>query len=177
SPEIRKKIQEIMVNKEYEIKPNNTMHLKNLENIKGFANLFYYQYWTVYISKVSNKFTTTDNPLAIRFPKSKGLYGRTFLKRAHYFPLTPDIFILATESDDAPGKPGIRLKRKTLLKGGEGKVLDLNAVMANQAHQYIYATSKQDLEDLLIERKRQQELFATPEGKIIKAQLDDERQN
>ena len=71
SPELRKKIQEIMVNKEYEIKPDNTMHLKNLENIKGFANLFYHQYWTVYISKVSSKFATTDNPLAIKFPKAQ----------------------------------------------------------------------------------------------------------
>ena len=151
------------------------VHLDNLENIKGFANLFYHQYWTVYISKVSSKFVTTDNPLAIRFPKAKGFYGRSFFERAHYFPLTPDIFILATEPDDAPDKPGIRFKRKTLLKGSEGQVLELNAVMANQARQYIYAKSKLDLENLLIERKRQQELFATPEGKILKAQLDAER--
>jgi hypothetical protein len=177
SPELRKKLHEMMVNKEFEIEPNNLKHLQNFENINDFANLFYFQYWTVYISKVSSKFTTTDNPLATKFPKAKGgLYGRTFLERAHYFPLTPDIFIFATESDDAPGKPGIRLKRKTLSKGSEGKVLDLNAGMVNQAHQYIYAMNKQDLEDLLIVWKRQQELFATPEGKILKAQLDAERQ-
>jgi hypothetical protein len=176
-PELRKKLQEMMVKNEFEIEPTNAMHLKNLENIKGFANLFYHQHWTVYISKVSNKFTTTDNPLAIKFPKAKGIYDRTFLERAHYFPLTPDIFILATESDDTPDKPGIRLKRKTLLKGSEGKVLDLNAVMVNQAHQYIYATNKKELEDLITTHKRQQEFFATPEGKIVKAQLDDERQN
>lgn len=164
-----------MVKNDFEIEPTNAMHLKNLENIKGFANLFYHQHWTVYISKVFNKFTTTDNPLATKFPKTKGLYGRTFLERAHYFPLTPDIFILATESDDIPDKPGIRLKRKTLLKGSEGKVLDLNAVMVNQAHQYIYATNKKELEDLITTHKRQQEFFATPEGKIVKVQLDDER--
>lgn len=90
--------------------------------------------------------------------------------------MTPDIFILATESDDAPGKPGIRLKRKALLKGSEGNVLDLNAVMVNQAHQYIYATNKKDLEDLITVHNRQQEYFTTPEGKIVKAQLDAERQ-
>ena len=178
SPEERKIMQEIIVNKEYEIIPNNAMHLQNFENIAGYANLFYHQHWTVYISKVSSKFATTDNPLAVRFPKAKGfLHGRTFLERAHYFPLTPDIFIVATESDDAPDRPGIRLKRKTFFKGDEIKVLDLNAVMANQAHQYVYAKNKQDLEDLLIERKRQQELFATPQGKIIKARLDAERQS
>lgn len=176
SPQLRAKLQEMMARNEFEIKPTNAMHLKNLENIKGFANLFYHQHWTVFISNVSNKFSTTDNPLAIKFPKAKGIHGRTFLERAHYFPLTPDIFILATESDDAPGKPGIRLKRKTLLKGSEGKVLDLNAVMVNQAHQYIYATNKKDLEDLITVHNRQQEYFTTPEGKIVKAQLDAERQ-
>src|ERR1017187_6480038 len=88
SAELRKKFQEMIASKEFEIQPNNWMHLQNLENINGFANLFYHQYWTVYISKVSSKFTTTDNPLAIRFPKTKGVRGRTFLERAHYFPLT-----------------------------------------------------------------------------------------
>jgi hypothetical protein len=170
-------IQEMMANSDVEIEPTNAMHLKTLENIKGFANLFYHQHWTVFISKVSSKFVTTDNPLAIKFPKAKGLYGRTLLERAHYFPLTPDIFILATESDDAASKPETRLKRKTLFAGNEGMVSDLNAVIVNQARQYIYATNKRDLEDLITEHKRQQEFFATPEGKIRKAQLDAERQN
>jgi hypothetical protein len=175
-PQLRGKLKEMMAKSEFEIEPNNVMHLNNFENIKGFANLFYHQHWTVYISKVPSKFSTTDNPLAIKFPKAKGLHGRTFLERAHYFPLTPDIFILATESHDPPGNPALRFNRKTLLKGSEGKVLDLNAVMVNQAHQYVYARNKQDLEDLLIVRKRQQEFFATPEGKSIKAQLDAVRQ-
>jgi hypothetical protein len=106
------------------------------------------------VESKSSKFVTTDNPLAIRFPKAKGLlHGRPFLERAHYFPLTSDISILATESHDAPEKPGIRFKRKTLLKGSESAMLDFNAVMVRQAHQYVYATNKQDFEDLLIERK------------------------
>jgi hypothetical protein len=54
--------------------------------------------------------------------------------------------------------------------------IELNAAMASQAHQYIYAKNKQDLEDLINERKRQEEFFATPKGKIIKAKLDAERQ-
>jgi hypothetical protein len=56
-------------------------------------------------------------------------------------------------------------------------VADLNAVMVNQAHQYIYATDRKDLEDLIAEHKRQQDFFATPQGKIIKAKLDAERRN
>lgn len=178
SAELRMKFQEMIASKEFEIQPNNWMHLQNLENINGFANLFYHQYWTVYISKASRKFVTTDNPLATRFPKSKGLLqGKSFLERAHYFPLTPDIFILATESHDAPDNPGIRLKRKTLFGGGESEVLELNIIMARQAHQYLYAKNKKDLEDMIAEHKRQQEFFATPEGKIAKAQLDAERQD
>lgn len=178
SPELRGKLQKMMTSGEVELKPTNAMHLQNLDNIKGFANLFYHQHWTVFISKVSSKFVTTDNPLAIRFPKAKGiLHGQTFLERAHYFPLTPDIFILATESNDAPDKPGIRLKRKTLLTGGESEVLELNSVMASQSHQYIYATNKRDLEDLIAEHNRQKEFFATPEGKIMKAQLDARRKS
>jgi len=175
SPELRAKMQEMMVKKEFKITPNNAMHLKNLGSINDFAHRFYFQYWTIFISKVSEKFTTTDNPVAVKFPKAKGLYGRTFSERAHYFSLTPDIFIVATESHDSPEKPGIRLKRKTLFKGSEGKILDLNAVMVNQAHQYIYAKSKNDLENLIAVHKRQQEFFETPEGKIVKAQLDAER--
>jgi hypothetical protein len=49
--------------------------------------------------------------------------------------------------------------------------------MACQAHQYIYAKNKKDLEDLITEHKRQQKIFSTPEGKIIKAKLDAERRN
>jgi len=177
SPELRQKFQEKMVNKEFEIKPNNWHHLQNLENINNFAKFFYFQYWTVFISKVSAKFVTTDNPLAVKFPKSKGLYGKTFSERTHYFPLTPDIFIVATESHDSPDKPGIRLKRKTLFGGSERDILEFNIIMARQAQQYLYAQDKKDLETMIAEYKRQQEFFATPQGKTVKAQLDAEKQN
>lgn len=98
SAELRKKLQEMIASEEFQIQPNNWMHLQNLKNINDFANRFYFQHWTVFISKVSAKFVTTDNPLATKFPNANGLYGKTFSERAHYFPLTPDIFIRATES-------------------------------------------------------------------------------
>ena len=86
SAELRMKFQEMIASKEFEIQPNNWMHLQNLENINGFANLFYHQYWTVYISKASRKFVTTDNPLATRFPKAKVLLqGKSFLKERIIF--------------------------------------------------------------------------------------------
>jgi len=155
SPELRQKLQEMMVNKGFEIKPNNWHHLKNLENINDFANLFYFQYWTVFISKVSAKFVTSDNPVAVRFPKEKGIYGKTFSERSHYFSLTPDIFIVATESRDPPEKQGIRLKRKTLFGGSERDILEFNIILARQAQQYLYAQKKTDLEAMIAEHKRQ----------------------
>lgn len=176
-PEMRETLRESFVNQDYKIQPDNVLHLKNLNDIPGYANLFYYQYWTVYVSKLSKKFVTTDNPVAVTFPKSKGfMYGRTFLERSHYFPLTPDIMIVATESDNPHPDKDIRLKRKTLFKGAENKVLDLNITMTRQATDYVYANEKRDLEDILAERKRQQEFFATPQGKIAKEKLDAEQQ-
>lgn len=175
SPEMREKLKEVFVNQEYEIQFNNALHLENLNDISRYAHMFCFQHWTVFISKLQKKFVTTDNPVAIRFPKRKGLLqGGTFLERAHYFPLTPDIFILATESDILPPNPDIRLKRKTLYKGTESQVLDLNVAMVRQATKYVYANDRQDLEDLLTERQRQQDFFATPQGKIVKEKLDAE---
>jgi len=173
--ELKTKLQEIMIKGKFEIQPDNRLHLENLNNIKSFANLFFYQYWTVFIPKASCKFVTTDNPLAVKFPKAKGiLHGQTFLERAHYFPLTPDILIFATEALHDSDKPEIRLKRKTLFDSDADKILDLNITMHRQAHQFIYAKNKQDLEDLLNEWKRQLRIFATPEGKILKEKLDSE---
>ena len=41
SPELREKIQEMMTSGEFDLVPTNAMHLQNLENINGFANLFH----------------------------------------------------------------------------------------------------------------------------------------
>jgi hypothetical protein len=82
------------------------------------------------------------------------------------------LFIVATESNIPPPNQDIRLKRKTLTKGNERQVLDLNAVILNQAHQFVYARDKQDLEDLLAVVKWQKDYFETPHGKFKKAQMD-----
>ena len=172
SPEAREKIREMMVTKNYSVELTNELHLRTFENMKGYANLFYHQNWTVYISTLSKKFVTTDNPLVIEFPKTKHKLPPTFLERIHYFALTPDICIVAREANNDLGK---NLKRKTLFRGEEKQVLELNIKIASQAQQYTYARDTQDLGDILAEVKRQQEFFATPLGKTVKAKLDAER--
>jgi len=172
SPEVREKIKEMMLTKDYSLDFSNEQHLMMFDSIEKFANLFYHQRWLVYISKLPQKFVTSDNPLTVVIPKSKTIYPPSFMERTHYFALTPEICIEANYPNDELGK---KLKRKTLLRGSEKEVLNLNTIMGNQAHQYIYAKEKQDLEDIMVEVKWQQEYFATPEGKIVKEKLDAER--
>ncbi len=172
SPEEREKIREMMVSKDYSLKFSNELHLMMFEEIKKFANLFCAQHWTVYISKLPQKFVTSDNPLAIVLPKSKGFYPPSFLERIHHFSLTPEICIKARYPNDDSGK---KMKRKTLFRGSEKEVLELNMIIAGRAHQYVYARERQDLENILTEVKWQQELFVTPEGKSVKDKLDAER--
>ena len=158
-----------MLSKDYSLELSNEQHLMMFDDINNYANLFYAQHWTVYISKLPQKFVTSDNPLVIVLPKSKGWYPPSFSERFHYFSLTPEICIEACYPKNNSGK---KLKRKTLLQGKAEQVLELNTIIGSQAEQYIYAREKQDLEDILAEIKRQQEFFSTPEGKIVKEQLD-----
>jgi len=172
TPEERERIKEMMVSKNYSLDFSNELHLMMFDDINKYANLFFAQHWTVYISKLQQKFITSDNPLAIVFPKHKGFYPPSFLERIHHFSLTPEICIKARYSDKDSGK---KLKRETLFRGSEKEVLELNMIIAGQAHKYVYAKGKQDLEDILTEVRWQQEYFATPEGKIVKEKLDAER--
>jgi hypothetical protein len=174
TPEEREIIKEMMVSKNYSLDFSNELHLMMFDDIDKYANLFFAQHWTVYISKHQQKFITSDNPLAIVFPKHKGFYPPSFLERIHHFSLTPEICIKTRYSDKDSGK---KLKRKTLFRGSEKEVLELNMIIAGQAHKYVYAKGKQDLEDILTEVRWQQEYFATPEGKIIKEKLDAERKS
>jgi hypothetical protein len=167
--EVREKVKEMMLSKDYSLEFSNEQHLMMFDDIHKFANLFYAQHWLVYISKLPQKFVTSDNPVVVVIPKSKSFYPPSFLERTHYFALTPEICIEANYPNDGAGK---KLKRKILFRGSEKEVLNLNTIIGNQAHQYIYAKEKQDLEDILAEVKFQKELFATPEGKIIKQNLD-----
>ena len=174
SPEEREKITEIMVGQDYALEFSNELHLRMFDDIKKYANLFYGQHWTVYISKLPQQFVTSDNPLATVFPKNKTIYGPTFMERVHHFSLTPEICIMARYPNGGPNS-GLakKVKRKTLLRGNEKDVLELNMTIAGRAHQYVYAKTKQALENVIAEVESQQEFFATPQGKLVKKKLDE----
>lgn len=155
SPEMREKIKKMMIEKEYSLKFSNSQHLMMFDDFQGFANLFFGQDWTVYISKSDKKFVASDNPVAVIFPKIKGFWGPTFLERTHYFPLTPEIFIVARYPMKDTGK---KLRRKTLFKQNDKEILGLNMTLSGQAYRYTYAVQRQSLEDILGEVKRKKEL-------------------
>ncbi len=170
--EMREKIKRTMVDKNYSLQFSNQQHLMMLNSIENFANLFFGQHWTVFISKLEKKFVTSDNPVVVTFPARKGFFGPTFLERIHYFALTPDILIKAVYPHNLKGK---KLKRKTLFQGDDLMVLDLNIRVAGRARDYAYARDRQGLEDILTEVKRQDELFATPQGQILKKMLEEKK--
>jgi hypothetical protein len=169
-PEIRDQIRAIMVEKDYAVMFNNHLHLATFEDMHKYANLFFAQHWTVYISKVPCKFITSDNPVAMTFPKAKSIYGPTFLERIHYFSLTPEICIQAAFPNSDTGK---KFHRKTLFRGQELRVLDLNVTIANFSHQYAYGTERQSLENVIAAVKKLEDFVATPQGKLVKRMLDE----
>ncbi|MEX1086919.1 MAG: DUF4238 domain-containing protein, partial [Candidatus Paceibacterota bacterium] len=64
----REELIEFAKSGDYRVETNNASHLQLLSQIEGFRNLFYGKRWTVYVSKSSKKFVTSDNPVAEMFP-------------------------------------------------------------------------------------------------------------
>jgi hypothetical protein len=172
TPEMRVQIREMMVEKNYDVVFNNQLHLAIFEDMHRFANLFFAQHWIVYISKLPQKFITSDNPVAVTFPKRKSFYGPTFLERIHYFPLTPEFCIMAGFPHVESGK---KFHRKTLLRGQEVRLLDLNVTISNHAHQFAYATEKKSLEEILATVKKLEQFVSTPHGKQIQKMFEEGR--
>lgn len=138
------------LNKEdYSLKFNNSQHLKMFPSIPNFANLFCAQYWTIYISQCDYKFITSDNPISTVVPEKTSFYGPVFSERKHIFALTPDICIVAKN----PKHVTKSVKRKTLFKDNIIDIFKLNATIANRVHQYAYGNRKEELEDLISDRK------------------------
>jgi hypothetical protein len=146
APEVKEACRKMMENGEFSVEFNNQMHLMMFEEMTGYANLFAAQHWTVYISKASKKFVTSDNPVAMYIPEQEGWFGPTFLERTHYFALSPDICIKARHADNKSGK---NLIRKTLFEKDSNIVSMLNLQISNRAHQYVYSKSRDSLEDIL----------------------------
>ena len=149
SLEERERIKKIMIAGEYSLGLNNYFHLAMFDSFPGFANLFFYQHWTVFISK-SKKFVTSDNPLVVIIPKRVGIYQPTFTERIHHFALTPEIFIVARYPETSVKK----FKRKTLFAEQEQKILFLNLTIYDKAYKYLYATEKQSIDDILLLAKQ-----------------------
>jgi hypothetical protein len=154
SPEVRQAMTEMVQKGEYEIEFSNAHHMQMFSELQGFANLFYGQDWVVYITKGSEKFLTSDNPVAVEIPKRKGFYGPTFLERTHYFALAPDMCIVARYPRRDEGK---KLKRKTLFAGEGFRVIELNSILASQAYENAFAQDRATLETLLTEIQRREE--------------------
>jgi len=166
---MREEIKKVLTTKQYSLHFNNEQHLMMFEDINIYANLFWRQHWTLLISRVPQRFVTSDTPVVVRSPKRTGLYPPTFLERTHYLSLTPEICIKASHPKNDSGK---KTQRRTLFRGREVEVLDVNAIIAGKALEYVYATERQSLEDILALMKSQEEFFATPEGQTVKKMLE-----
>lgn len=130
---------------------NNLHHLSFYDNIEEFAKLFLFKRWTIYISKASSKFITSDNPVVEILPDvERRIRGTPFLQRTHLFPLTPEILICAnpTETTMDIGK---KVKRKTLYEKNEDwfKIHQCNCAQYMYADKYAYARQKAGFEEII----------------------------
>jgi len=146
TPEMRKKIKESFLKKDYKLEVNNVVHISMFTDIHNFANLFASQDWFVYISRAKLGFITSDNPVVEIFPEMKGFYGPTFLDREHYFSLSPEIIIQCKY----PNKKNRKwFRRKTYFDSDRDKILSLNLTLARYALKFIYSKEKEPLEKIL----------------------------
>jgi hypothetical protein len=167
--EVREEVKSIIVEKRYLLTFSNLLHLMMFEKIDEFAELFRSQQWTIYISNLPKKFITSDSPVVVTIPGRKGFYQPTFIERTHYFPLTPDICIKAScSTKDSQNQ----LVMEPVIRGQEIQILDLNMTIASRAYHYAYATERESLDDILAEIKRQEEFFATPDGREVLKMLE-----
>ena len=135
---------------EYDIRTNNAQHLNFIgeEEINGFCNLLLAKKWRIILSEGPYHFITSDNPVVEWIPPRTGIFGSTFTERKHYLALTPSILIETEYPDDRnpEQQPVDRLSYHTA--NGKG-VLMFNKVIANHAHQFVYAPQTEEFEQLL----------------------------
>jgi len=143
---IRERCRALILNGDLNVVVDNSQHMLMFKSISNFANLFYGQDWIVYISKADRTFVTTDNPVVVVIPKTKGFYGPTFFQRTHYFALTPNICIVAREPHSFDGK---KFHRKTLFSKDSWQIIDLNFLLGGYANQYAYSCDKKNFEDIV----------------------------
>ena len=147
---LREAVNRLIESGEYDIRTNNAQHLNFIgeEEINGFCNLLLAKKWRIILSEGPYHFITSDNPVVEWIPPRTGIFGSTFTERKHYLALTPSILIETEYPDDrnSEQQPVDRLSYHNA--NGKG-VLMFNKVIANHAHQFVYAPQTEEFEQLL----------------------------
>ncbi len=162
SKQMKRMVIDMITNDQYNLIFSNQSHLHFMldsENISGFTNLFYAQYWTIHVSQAKLQFVTSDNPVSVVIPERKGFYGASFLERRHIFPLSPKILIEAKY----PKSPhqGKTIKRKTYFGSDVAEIEKLNFEIANHALNYVYSAREEEINfftEYVRDRKKEENL-------------------
>jgi len=133
---------DILINQEYEIEFDNSLHLLMISEMRGFTNLLFGKKWKFWIAKDQKKFITSDNPVAEWFPPPRGFYGHSIDERRHFFPLSPDILVELAD----PSGSGKRSKKKEI---NDKEVWKHNINLARYSIRYCYSTNKIELQDII----------------------------
>ncbi len=124
----------------------NATHLRMLDMIKEFADLFQKQHWSIYVSKCERMFVTVDNPVTEYFLDPKTIYGTPFLRRTHYFSLTPDILIIC----NSPKRNGIKTIHKKTIFDENHFVFDYNIFASSfESNKRIYSKNAKEIEKVI----------------------------
>ena len=139
----REAVNRLIESGEYDLREtNNASHLNFIDEdkVNGFSNLLLAK-WRIILSDGPYRFITSDNPVAEWIPP-------TFMDRRHLLALTPNILIETCHPDsmNPEQQPVDRVSYHTANEKG---VLMFNKVLVNSAHEYAYASQRDELEQLL----------------------------
>ena len=150
SDEQIEKVKRLIQSGEYDEFVGNAPHLNFIteKKINIFRVLLLAKKWRIVLSEGPHHFITSDNPVVEWIPPRTRLIPVTFMERTHLLALTPSILIETEYPDDRnpDQQPVDRLSYHTTT--GKG-VLMFNKVIANHAHQFVYAPQTEELEQLL----------------------------
>ena len=150
SEEMREAVNRFIESGEYDFREtNNASHLNFIDEdkVNWFYNLLLAKKWRIILSEGPYHFITSDNPVAEISPRTE-LIPVTFMDRRHLLALTPDILIETCRPDsmNPEQQPVDRVSYHTANEKG---VLMFNNVLVNSAHEYAYASQRDELEQLL----------------------------
>ena len=135
------------INQSGVLRLNNAVSLNLIceEKVNGFRGLLLAKKWRINLSEGPYHFITSDNPVAT--PRTERI-PVTFMDRRHLLALTPNILIETCHPDsmNPEQQPVDRVSYHTA--NGKG-VLMFNEVLAESAHEYAYASQRDELEQLL----------------------------